>query len=178
MKDFSVFHSRLKASREKAGLFQRQLAEKMNVSVQTISAYEREKLPTLENVALIADILNVSVDWLLGIEKPLDGPLDYSDVFKLIETLEDALHCTVGVNRKTMQVTDNDPYSDLPTEYADYYEITFTDWETDLGDVLKTRAELLAIHTPQKTKQEIYSVWRRGAIETLKKNKVDRSLPF
>lgn len=79
----------MKEAREKKGLKQNELAKKINVSPQTISAYEkaveggRGKNPTLENAMAIAKELDVSLDWLCGIGH-VSGFTTYGDVAYMI----------------------------------------------------------------------------------------------
>lgn len=70
MGDMAVFAERLKEARETKGLKQKELAEKIGVTPQTISAYEKTgKAPTMDNAISIAKILDVSLDWLCGIDQ-------------------------------------------------------------------------------------------------------------
>ena len=58
---------RLKKLREQERLSQESLALKLNVSQSTISAYETgERTPDLETFIKIADLFNVSLDYLCG----------------------------------------------------------------------------------------------------------------
>ena len=58
---------RLKEIRNIKGLSQKELSEKLNLKQNTISSYESSSIqPSLENLIKIADILDVSVDTLLG----------------------------------------------------------------------------------------------------------------
>lgn len=71
MAELTGFAKNLKLIREKRNLTQRELAEKIGVSPQTISAYEKGgaekgKNPTLEKVIDIADTLCVTLDELCG----------------------------------------------------------------------------------------------------------------
>ncbi len=69
MGDISIFSKRLKKIREKNGLTQTALATKINVTPQTISAYEKSiKKPTLENALAVAEEFGVSLDWMCGRE--------------------------------------------------------------------------------------------------------------
>ena len=58
---------RLKALREEIKLSQLELADKLNMSQQAISAYENNKRePDIETIKKLADFFNVSTDYLLG----------------------------------------------------------------------------------------------------------------
>ena len=60
------FGSRLKAIRQQRGLTQKKLAEEIGKSVQAVSSYERNsQIPPIEVMISIADVLNVSLDYLV-----------------------------------------------------------------------------------------------------------------
>lgn len=60
------FGSRLKAIRNQRGLTQKKLAEEIGKSVQAVSSYERNsQIPPIEVMISIADVLNVSLDYLV-----------------------------------------------------------------------------------------------------------------
>ena len=62
----------IKRCREKRGFTQEQLAEKIGVSIETISSIERGiKMPRLQNFVAIANQLGVSADELLQDELDL-----------------------------------------------------------------------------------------------------------
>ncbi|WP_425447733.1 helix-turn-helix domain-containing protein [Dethiothermospora halolimnae] len=57
----------LKCLRSNAGLNQKQLADILNISHQSISAYETNRRePDFKTLEKIADYFNVSIDFLLG----------------------------------------------------------------------------------------------------------------
>lgn len=61
------FAERLKTLRKQVKLTQAQIAEKLNISQQAYASWERGvKKPTQDNLVKIAQILNVSVDYLVG----------------------------------------------------------------------------------------------------------------
>ena len=61
------FSERLKKLRKDAGLTQVDVAEKLGISQPAYASWERGvKKPTQENLVKIAQILNVSVDYLVG----------------------------------------------------------------------------------------------------------------
>jgi transcriptional regulator with XRE-family HTH domain len=61
------FSTRLKEIRREKKLTQEQLGQKVNVTKVSISGYESgNRTPDMETLQKIADVLKVSVDWLLG----------------------------------------------------------------------------------------------------------------
>ena len=61
-----TFGEKLKEARKEAGLSQEQVAEKMNVSRSAIAKWETDKgMPDINNLKVISQLLNVSVDYLL-----------------------------------------------------------------------------------------------------------------
>ncbi len=67
---------RLTQLRKRAGLSQKELGEKLDVSHYTISAYEKERSEPSDAIKVsLAKLFNVSVDYLVGL---IDRPLPYS----------------------------------------------------------------------------------------------------
>lgn len=71
--NMSIFAKRLKIARLQRDIKQKELAEKIGVRSATVSAYENENeskraTPSLENAIAIAKELNVSLDYLCGLE--------------------------------------------------------------------------------------------------------------
>ncbi|EPH96514.1 DNA-binding helix-turn-helix protein [Enterococcus faecalis 13-SD-W-01] len=65
-----MLKDRLKELRTQKKLTQAELAKKLSVSQQTIGSWEVGRAePNSETLALLADLFNVSTDYLLGIEK-------------------------------------------------------------------------------------------------------------
>ena len=61
-----TFEEKLQALRQKAGMSQDTLAEKLNVSRQAASRWERdETMPETEKVIALADLFGVTTDYLL-----------------------------------------------------------------------------------------------------------------
>lgn len=57
---------KIKEARKTAGLTQEQLAQKLMISRQAITKWESDKgLPDIQNLKALAELLNVSVDYLL-----------------------------------------------------------------------------------------------------------------
>ena len=67
---------KLREYRKVFGLSQEQLAEKLNVSRQVITKWESENgMPEIGNLKALADLFNVSVDYLLDDEKIVEYPI-------------------------------------------------------------------------------------------------------
>lgn len=63
------FKDRLKKLRKQSGISQTELSEKINVSKGLISLYESgKKLPSRDTLQSIADVFNVTIDYLAGRE--------------------------------------------------------------------------------------------------------------
>ena len=62
-----IFQQRLKEERLVNGFTQRDMAERLNITQPSYIRYENGKAePSLENLVKIAEIFDVSVDYLLG----------------------------------------------------------------------------------------------------------------
>jgi putative transcriptional regulator len=71
------FSERLKNLRKQAQLTQVDVAEKLGISQPAYASWERGvKKPTQENLVKIAQILNVSVDYLVGNSENTEDELD------------------------------------------------------------------------------------------------------
>ena len=71
------FAERLKTLRKQVKLTQAQIAEKLDISQQAYASWERGvKKPTQENLVKIAQVLNVSVDYLVGNSEEKSDELD------------------------------------------------------------------------------------------------------
>ena len=63
------FHETLKMLRKKKGLTQQKLAEILGIKQNSYSDWETgNNEPSLENLIKLADLLEVSLDWLFGRE--------------------------------------------------------------------------------------------------------------
>ena len=67
-----TFGEKLKEARKEAGLSQEQFAEKMSVSRSAIAKWESDKgMPDVNNLKVLAQLLDVSVDYLLDEDEKL-----------------------------------------------------------------------------------------------------------
>lgn len=64
-----MLSQRINELRNALGWSQVQLAERLNISKQTVSNWENENIqPSIEMLVRISRVFNVSVDYLLGLE--------------------------------------------------------------------------------------------------------------
>jgi transcriptional regulator with XRE-family HTH domain len=91
------FRSRLKELRKKNGFSQKELAERLSLSRPTITAYESGiRTPPVETIINIADIFEVSIDYLLGrVDEPSYNQRSDNIFGPLIEKLQDHI---LGMN--------------------------------------------------------------------------------
>lgn len=85
-----MFAERLKDLRKNSGLLQKDMADKIGITKSAYGYYEQGKtIPDIVTTKKIADILNVSVDYLLGVNA--DGAQkDLSDEKKkFLELMEE-----------------------------------------------------------------------------------------
>ena len=76
------FSERLKKLRKDAGLTQVDVAEKLGISQPAYASWERGiKKPTQDNLVKIAQVLNVSVDYLVGNLEEKSDALDNIELF-------------------------------------------------------------------------------------------------
>ena len=85
---------RIRAARESAGFTQENLAEAVGVSRTAVARWENDDIePKLQNLISIAGLLNVSTDYLLGVQ-------NHSDVFDLSDNAIAALNQFIAAVKK------------------------------------------------------------------------------
>ena len=104
-----MFVTRLKQARAAAGLTQKEFAAKLFLSQQAYAKYETgTSTPNPETLKKISDILNVSVDYLLGKETVpswLKGAID-EETAKTNDTLADIV-LDLSLNSVLFNITNN-----------------------------------------------------------------------
>jgi transcriptional regulator with XRE-family HTH domain len=64
--DRRAIGERIKSARRKTGFTQRELAKKLDVSAGAVGQWETGGVPATDRLATLADLLGISLDWLLG----------------------------------------------------------------------------------------------------------------
>ncbi len=85
-----MYGEKIKTLRKSNNLTQAQLAEKLNCSVSKVGMWETDKRePTKNDLVSLADIFNVSINYLLDVEENTD--LNNKDKEDLAKSLDNAI---------------------------------------------------------------------------------------
>ncbi len=83
----------IKELRKQSGLSQKQLAEKLGINQTSVCRWEQNlALPETKNLLVLAEIFNVSTDYLLGVSQyhfPANVGRDNLFTFEELEIIED-----------------------------------------------------------------------------------------
>lgn len=94
MLDLQVFADRLKAARTKKNMSQAELAKAIGVATGTISVYENPsggRYPAFDKTVAIAETLEVSIDWLCGVNEEAKEELDGLELLNVLWEIIDKL---------------------------------------------------------------------------------------
>ena len=110
--------NRLAALRRAHNLSQEELAERLNVSRQAVSKWERaESSPDTDNLVALARLYGVSLDSLLGLEE--SAPLEYEAPMEDQEPIEPVTHAD-AFEEEPVSIPNGDVSDALPN--GSYYE--------------------------------------------------------
>lgn len=167
MLNVEVFGKKLESERKKQGLTQEQLAEMADVSMQTISGYERgDKKPNLDTAVRIANTLSLSLDFLCDGSEVAEQRKTDPKIATLadIQAILDILYERIP----DCEIQSEDDHiaffiSNCP-QIAKYYQSYIT-----MSELLNN-----GTITPH-----IFQIWKDGATKSLAETKIeDYQLPF
>jgi len=98
--DEGILARRLKKLREEHGYYQKSVADKLGIKSNTLSGYENgTRMPDPSMLSKIADLYNVSTDYLLGKDKFKNKKTEKEerDVAKRMDELRDDLSSATGL---------------------------------------------------------------------------------
>lgn len=174
MFDRTLFAQRLTDALTHSGKKQKGIAEELKVSEQTISSYKHGgKIPSLDTVVNLAEILNVSLDWLVGLPNK-----DKKGKNSKFETLEDVVSCLEEIGERmelttsievveernlNMQDICDDPYiqRELPT-------FRFRRFVPPLTQYFRKRDKMQSLVEDGTIEPEMFDSWVKGEMEKLK----------
>lgn len=127
-----TFGERLKYEREKAGVSQQELADRLKLSQSSIAYYERDKKqPPFETLNKIADFFNVQTDYLLG-RTNTPGQIQHPNSNFLLKRYSDLL-------RRATELGVSISFYGGPSE--DITEEMIEGWEEELNEFEAFREE-------------------------------------
>jgi transcriptional regulator with XRE-family HTH domain len=92
---------RIRAARQRAGITQRELAERLSVTPGAVGQWETDGVPSTERLTALAGVLDVSIDWLLGKSSQARHPAEAaSDTDEDLRLIQEARR--LGVNLKSI----------------------------------------------------------------------------
>lgn len=81
MRENMILADKIMEERKKNGWSQEELADKLSVSRQAVSKWESaQSVPDLQRVIQLAEIFNVSTDYLLKDEVEAPSPMEVGDI--------------------------------------------------------------------------------------------------
>lgn len=174
------FAQRLRAQREKQGLTQAQLAGKVGVTSQTISAYEKNcagekgKTPTLDKAVSLARVLGVSLDYLCGSSQDIEGISfeNLADVVSFLTVITKYFDCSVRSG--TINLNEEEAYSETDERGEEVYIATaevamLTIKNSMLANFFGKRNKMYRLYSDGTIEEDMYNSWLRGETEKLEK---------
>ena len=166
------YFQRIKERRLAKGFTQKQLAEMASISPTSYIAYERgNKTPPIDVAARIANCLEVSIDWLFGLETK-NTSVEFKSMADVIEAfLPSALTFEhVKMYQKDIPITEDDTVSEYDKEfelYGEEYENEkhCTHWavfeirNTILANFFQSWAKLYALYINGDIEGDMYTAW-------------------
>lgn len=119
MEEKNVFAIRMKEARQKNDISQAELSRRTGIAPATLSSYEsmeNPKNPTLDKIIAIAKALNVSIDWLCGLENETkeNENIGFDEIMKAIILLS-------GLKKSSFDYCEGD------MDYLESFDIKFYD---------------------------------------------------
>ena len=131
----------IKRLRKESEMTQEKLAEKLNISTEAVSKWERgDSSPDIDNLTMLADIFGTSTDYLLGrsVERYADTVADFRKLAKSYEKKKDY--------RKALDI-----FKEAIKQYPDSYELKM-DAASVVTSILSDKAQAYS-NTPEDNKR-------------------------
>ena len=127
MNSDTIIAERIKQKRTELKMTQRGLAKAAQITPTTISAYEKaQKKPSIDNMMKIAEVFNVSIDWLCGKEavKEIKTLGDVAEVLLKIDNFF-SICKTKDENEFVLHLD----FKDMPKNYQDAFMNFISGWK-------------------------------------------------
>lgn len=178
------FGKRLKEARQKNNKTQRDIAVAANISPQMISAYEKqERKPSIDVAAELAKALDVSLDYLCGIER--DASCGQSiktcaDAIKHIAELAKYFDCTCEIVERPLPEDCWDCVQIGPDEYEEittYDETAICINDSFISGFIRRWSEIYPLYRKGVISKELMDNWYEGELERLGQLRMARDTP-
>lgn len=101
MDENNIFSIRLKEARKNKDITQAELSRITGIAPATLSSYEKDgKNPTIDKAVIIANALDVSLDWMCGNEKEVSEEFKFEDIANALIFLFKYLHFNINFDEK------------------------------------------------------------------------------
>lgn len=169
------FGKRLREARVLSGMKQPALADKIGISSQMISAYENGKRsPSIEVAAALAKELNVSLDYLCGLESNESNNMEissYGAAIQYLSKLSQYFDCTCEVVVRPLPEDECEEFEAFPGHFEvidSYKEVVISIDDPALESFIGRWTEMESIHRKMIISDEIMDSWYSGEIERAK----------
>lgn len=188
------FAENIRELRNKKNLSKRAMALEIGVTPSTYASYENdEKIPTLETAKTIADVFNVSLDWLCGRAQSNEQadnhvPKSLGDVVRACAVLLDASNNAsisakerwfdkiwAGALGKGEEVEISPPKDELDCSTAyTRYDLTINLKECDVGRIGDAWQKLLDLYRHGDVERDMYTAWVEKKVEEYSKTPISK----
>lgn len=155
-----IFSERIKELRSDKNMNQAEFSKLISTNQSTLSAYERgERVPPYETLICIAQLCNVSLDWLCGLsdKKSLSQQIEtYSDLIQIIMELKEMDDAKIKISLQEFSKS----MLELPTTklVCDFSDSNLVDFYNEWEDI-----QAACKRTPSGEK--LYNIWLKDALE-------------
>lgn len=159
MAGIEIFSKRLKETREEMGLSQLDFADKIGVTQQSLSSYEKcLSKPTLDVAIRIADKCNISLGWLCGLSDRKSNNKTFKTYTDIIDMFFDIMNIGgIDVYPTETETQDNMGF------VTKMWGISFTD--SKLEEFLKDWRKMRGLYISGTIDNEVYYLWTEKTIK-------------
>jgi len=169
MLNISVFSKRLKSERMNQGLSQKGLAEKAGIASATLSSYEgmdntKKKYPTIDKAVALAEALNVSLDWLCGLQESATERTEKERVIPLSDYLKKMVEVFL-LSDSILFTEETPPFEEMvfPGETNTIANIRFSNYQ--ITTFLSSFEKINALRVDGTITAEMTNEWVSGGLK-------------
>lgn len=168
-----IFGERIKRIRENKKLTQREFAQMVGVTAATVNSWEKSgKFPSVDMAAKIADIFDVSLDWLCGIEDKAARKMEtYGDLFaalnEIVIRMSDVFLPVLRIE------TVGEGFHCAPPNVWEKKEAILRFQTDEMGVIFDDWSQILELHQKNIINSAMYNAWIESRCQILSKYSLD-----